>query len=102
MQAVHIRRRESQTGSCARRGTADKIQIRAASRCQPHERLHAVTVLEMTKPADLKSAGHAAVPSAVQMVTGVGQKHPKTLWYDFLSHNNIRKTGSIRNRQVTS
>jgi len=31
----------------------------------------------MTTPADLKSAGHAAVPSAVQMVDGVLKNSPK-------------------------
>jgi hypothetical protein len=33
--------------------------------------------LAMTKPTDLKSAGHSAVPSAVQMVAGVLKNTPK-------------------------
>jgi len=33
--------------------------------------------LAMTNPTDLKSAGHSAVPSAVQMVAGVLKNTPK-------------------------
>jgi hypothetical protein len=41
------------------------------------ETIAAVPRLEITKPADLKSAGHGAVPSAVQVVAVVLKNTPK-------------------------
>jgi hypothetical protein len=51
--------------------------------------------------ADLKSAGHSAV-QILYKLSPECSKTPQNTLLKPLSHNNIRKTGSIRNRQVTS
>ncbi len=53
----------------------------------------------MTKPADLKSAGQPAVQILYKRSPECS-KTPQNALQQPLSHNNIRKTGSIRNRQV--
>jgi hypothetical protein len=55
----------------------------------------------MTGSADLKSAGHSAV-QILYKLSPECSKTPQNTLLQPLSHNNIRKTGSIRNRQVTS
>ena len=55
----------------------------------------------MTKPTDLKSAGHSAV-QVLYKRSPQCSKIPQNALLQPLSHNNIRKTGSIRNRQVIS
>jgi hypothetical protein len=52
-----------------------------------------------TKRADLKSAGHSAV-QVLYNRSPECSKTPQNALLHSLSHNNIRKTGSIRNRQV--
>src|SRR5882762_2794864 len=56
---------------------------------------------KMTKLADLKSAGQPAVQILYKR-SPERTKTPQNALLQPLSHNNIRKTGSIRNRQVTS
>jgi hypothetical protein len=58
------------------------------------------SALEITKAADLKSAGHAAV-QVLYKRSPECSKTPQNALLQTLSHNNIRKTGSIRNRQVS-
>jgi hypothetical protein len=59
------------------------------------------SALEITKRADLKSAGHSPV-QVLYKRSPECSKTPQNALLQPLSHNNIRKTGSIRNRQVTS
>ena len=55
---------------------------------------------KMTKPADLKSAGQPAV-QVLYKRSPECSKTPQNALLRSISHNNIRKTGSIRNRQVS-
>ena len=59
------------------------------------------SAIEITKPADRKSAGQPAV-QILYKGSPECSKTPQNALLQPLSHNNIRKTGSIRNRQVTS
>ena len=58
------------------------------------------SALEINEPADLKSAGHSAV-QVLYKRSPECSKTPQNALLQSLSHNNIRKTGSIRNRQVS-
>jgi hypothetical protein len=54
------------------------------------------STLEMTEPADLKSAGHSAA-QVLYKPSPECSKTPRNALLQSLLHNNIRKTGSIRN-----
>ena len=62
--------------------------------------LAVVSALEITKRADLKSAGHSSL-QVLYKRSPECSKTPQNALLQPLSHNNIRKTESIRNRQVS-
>jgi hypothetical protein len=72
----------------------DRVFVRDGVACDSGK-----SVLETTKPADLKSAGQAAV-QVLYKRSPECSKTPQNALLQSVSHNNIRKTGPIRNRQV--
>ena len=58
------------------------------------------SALEIAKVADLKSAGHSTV-QVLYNWSPECSKTPQNALLQPISHNNIRKTGSIRNRRVS-